>query len=196
MQVSSSGPMFSGKTTALLSSFKSTRHMFDKSMIAKWSKDNRSGSSSSVSTHDGVSFSDGVASFDSLDRVELFPHSRALVAVDEAQFFGDDLLRLWDRIVSRDVDDMLLVAGLDLDYRRETFGRLLHLVDRANKLHPNRVEVMHLQAKCYVCNEPANYTVRTCPADEQILVGGDNMYASSCAQHHSIPIAHPIGVKL
>lgn len=107
-----------------------------------------------------------------------------LVAIDEAQFFDDMILK-----VCRDMADegrRVIVAGLDTDFRGNPFGpvpRLMATAERVDKLH----------AICMVCGKPASRTQRmidNVPArasDPIIVVGASEMYEARCREHHEVP---------
>ncbi|GBG35012.1 Thymidine kinase, cytosolic [Hondaea fermentalgiana] len=178
------GPMFSGKTSRLLQLLEDLEPQFGRCLVAKWSEDLRAGSLSAVSTHTGKRRTSDVHAFASLDDLELPGHQNLLVAVDEGQFFGDDLLRLHDRIVRAEQHHALIVAGLDLDFRKNPFGRMLDLADRAD---PTNVET--LAAQCHICGAAAPFTSRIVHSANQVLVGGAESYQPTCAEHYCCPEA-------
>lgn len=124
------GPMFSGKTTTLLTRAKG------KTVVINHVFDTRA---KGVRTHDGIE-SDAL-------KCNVLPFSvdADTVLIDEAQFFesldGVELLA-----------PNVVVAGLSGDYRREPFGRILELIPKADK-------VTFLTAKC-TCGAPAPFTKR------------------------------------
>jgi len=107
----------------------------------------------------------------------------SVVAIDEAQFFDDMILK-----VCRDLADegrRVIVAGLDTDFRGNPFGpipRLMATAERVDKLH----------AICMVCGKPATRTQRlinNAPAhasDPVIVVGASEMYEARCREHHEV----------
>jgi thymidine kinase len=113
----------------------------------------RSGSDLTVKTHSGRVWTQDVESLSSLDDLFLPDQGRCLVAVDEAQFFGCSLTRLWERIATRSAastsdPDVLLVAGLDLDFRNEPFGDVLNLVTRFGGDECCEVSVFIMRGLC------------------------------------------------
>jgi len=187
------GPMFSGKTTRLLQAVRAAQDGFESRLVAKWARDERAGRAA-IGTHDGAVWCAGVQSVGNLDELALppAPRGRLLVAVDEAQFFGDDLVRLWLRVRQRDAEraspdrrDLLVVAGLDLDFRRQRFGRVLDLVDATASCPDAQVE--RLVARCAQCGAPAPFSMRTFASEDQVLVGGADAYEAVCEAHHALP---------
>ena len=124
------GPMFSGKTTTLL-----TRKV-GKTLIINHSFDTRG---DGVKTHDGVE--------EAAMKCSVLPNvsDYDTVLIDEAQFF-DSL----DGI--EDIAPNVVVAGLSGDYLRKPFGKILELIPKADK-------VTFLSAVCG-CGAPAPFTKR------------------------------------
>jgi thymidine kinase len=193
--------MFSGKSTRLLRFVARHEHDFERVLVAKWDQDMRSGSATRIMTHDGAELSRHVGAYASLDDVAQLASSqpgRLLVAVDEAQFFGRSLLRLWSAVERRSAlrlaeradgkQDALVVAGLDLDFRRQRFGNVLDLAELAHAKPGSRVE--RLCSKCVRCGSLAPYTMRLPGGEDnsQILVGGRETYVPVCGEHHEVAI--------
>jgi thymidine kinase len=98
------------------------------------------------------------------------------IFIDEAQFFKDlypvviELLTKYKKII--------YLAGLDGDYKQEPFAEsnLLGLI-------PYATTVCKLTAKCYKCDNLAQFTKRLTTSNEKILVGGSNDYQPVCIEH-------------
>lgn len=124
------GPMFSGKTTALLTRRKGNtliiNHLFDTR-------------GAGVKTHDGIE--EVAMKCSVLPNVSVYD----TVLIDEAQFFTS----------LEGVEDLapnVVVAGLSGDYLRKPFGKILELIPKADK-------VTFLTAVCD-CGKPAPFTKR------------------------------------
>ncbi len=137
-----------------------------------------------IVSHDGRSVSalpvrDGAALWAMIDpRAEV-------VAIDEAQFFGLDLIAVCEELVHQ--NRRVLVAGLDLDFRGEPFGPMPALMANADSL-------TKLTAVCATCGAPtATRTQRLVgglPAEygaPLIAVGAAEMYEARCRAHHQVP---------
>ncbi|KAK6917845.1 Thymidine kinase [Dillenia turbinata] len=171
------GPMFAGKTTTLLHRIQSERSKGRSIAIIKSNKDTRYGLDSIV-THDGLklpcwaladlsSFKEkcGDDAYSKLD----------VIGIDEAQFFGDlyDFCRK-----AADYDGKtLIVAGLDGDYLRRSFGQVLDIIPLADT-------VTKLTARCEVCNRQAFFTLRKTDETQKELIGGADVYMPVCRQHY------------
>jgi thymidine kinase len=94
-----------------------------------------------------------------------------VVGIDEAQFFDLGLVEVVDRLA--DSGRRVIVAGLDLDYRRRPFGpmpALLTIAEYVDKMH----------AVCVRCGDPAHYSQRIAGGSEQVLVGDTDTYEARC----------------
>ena len=106
------------------------------------------------------------------------------IAVDEVQFFNDDLIGVVDSLANSGV--RVIVAGLDQDFRGEPFGIMPKLLARAEY-------VTKLNAICQVCGQPATRTQRIIdgkPADYNdpiILVSAAEKYEARCRHCHQVP---------
>ncbi|KAL8469179.1 hypothetical protein ACS0TY_032125 [Phlomoides rotata] len=171
------GPMFAGKTTTLLKRMKSENSNGRNIVIIKSNKDIRYGLDSIV-THDGeklpcLPLADlssireklGAEVYDKLD----------VIGIDEAQFFGD----LYDFCCKAADHDgkTVIVAGLDGDYMRRSFGSVLDVIPIADT-------VTKLTARCEVCGKPAFFTLRKTEETKTEVIGGAEVYMPVCRKHY------------
>jgi thymidine kinase len=94
-----------------------------------------------------------------------------VIGIDEAQFFDDALVHLLQELADRGL--RVIVAGLDLDYRRRPFGpmpELLAVAEYVDKMH----------AVCVRCGAQAHYSQRIAGGDEQLQVGDEESYEARC----------------
>mmetsp|Transcript_12919 Transcript_12919/g.23445 ORF Transcript_12919/g.23445 Transcript_12919/m.23445 type:complete len:246 (+) Transcript_12919:2-739(+) len=166
------GPMFAGKTSALLERIRVEEKTGKSVLVIKSATDTRY-STDAIVSHDGDNRKcSAVAELKSVP--ESLIKAADVVAVDEAQFFPD-LYRF-----CRDVADggqIVIVAGLDGDFKRERFGQLLDIAPLADA-------VVKLKANCAICGEEAPFTARNVSDDEQTLVGGEETYTPLCRKHY------------
>ncbi|XP_014523669.1 thymidine kinase a [Vigna radiata var. radiata] len=171
------GPMFAGKTTALLRRIKSELNAARNVVMLKSSKDTRY-AIDSVVTHDGIKFpcwalpnllsfreKYGHAAYQKLD----------VIGIDEAQFF-EDLYEFCCKAADED-GKTVIVAGLDGDYLRRSFGSVLHIIPLADS-------VTKLTARCELCGKRAFFTLRKTEDQETELIGGADMYMPVCRLHY------------
>ncbi|XP_023883274.1 thymidine kinase a [Quercus suber] len=171
------GPMFAGKTTTLLRRIQSESSNGRSVAIIKSNKDTRYGLDSIV-THDGAklpclalpdlsSFRQkfGLDAYDKLD----------VIGIDEAQFFED----LYDfcREAADNDGKTVIVAGLDGDYLRRSFGSVLDIIPLADS-------VTKLTSRCELCGKRAFFTLRKTEEAQTELIGGADVYMPVCRKHY------------
>lgn len=170
------GPMFAGKTTRLLERVKQLEESVNANvLLLKSDKDTRY-AKDKVVTHDGRGRECFPVKSLELEVVVKTVGERKwnecdVVAVDEAQFLTN--LYEFCRVAADEHDKIVLVAGLNGDFKRETFGEVqetLPLCDSVTKL----------TAKCK-CGRPALFSKRIVNVgDGQELVGGADKYLPAC----------------
>ena len=72
---------------------------------------------------------------------------------------------------------MVIVAGLDGDFRRQKFGQLLDLVPLADS-------VLKVRGQCQYCRAASLFSFRVTADDRQELVGGGEKYVPTCRFHY------------
>jgi len=172
------GPMYSGKTEALISRLAEARNAGKQVILFKPNIDTRYRADDVVS-HNGAHFkalSLNVGQEDKLWNSAPLSHAvkhSSLVAFDEGNLFSATLINLCRVIMAMHID--VIVAGLNLDCRGEPFWPMPTLMAMADK-----VDV--LTAKCEVCGKPATKTQRITPGDGSLIqVGGKEMYEARCS---------------
>ena len=176
------GPMFCGKTDELLRRLRRAIIAKQEIQVFKPGFDIRYGSEK-ITSHAGNEYE--AYPVEHISEVPaLLLNDVTVVAIDEAQFFGEEIVRVVQDLVDRGI--RVIVAGLDMDFRGVPFGQmpqLLALAEVVDKLH----------AICMVCGEQATRTQRLVdgePAyfeDPIIIVGASEMYEARCRIHHQVP---------
>lgn len=103
---------------------------------------------------------------------------RKCVAIDEAQFFDDDIVEICKILAKQ--KKRVIVAGLDTDYKGEPFGPMPHLMCEADY-------VDKLRAICVVCGNPATYTQRTSKDSQRVVIGETDIYEARCRNCYEPP---------
>ncbi len=176
------GSMFSGKTDEMIRRLRRATIARQKVQVFKPVIDNRY-HSEQVTSHAGTAYN-AIPIQRAADILKLLENDTTVVAVDEAQFFDDEITTIVQQLADRGI--RVIVAGLDTDFRERTFGCMPVLMAIAEK-------VDKLQAICMVCGEPASRTQRLVngkPArydDPVIIVGASEMYEARCRKHHEVP---------
>lgn len=169
------GPMFSGKSSRILSIVSRYEAIKTPILVIKHSSDTRyEYGETDIVTHDqrripcistADLFQDRV-----LNRIGLYQ----VIIVDEAQFFGS-LLPFAEHIVDT-LGKNLYLVGLDGDSNRRKFGELLDCIPLADR-------VEKISAFCHQCSNgtPGLFSYRMLgPSDQQVIVGGSERYESLC----------------
>jgi thymidine kinase len=173
------GPMFSGKTKALLRRVRELEKTPTNEVLCiTHLSDDRYSSQGDIVSHDG----DTRPAHALRDLMSFVSHplfrDATHIAIEEAQFFHD--LAPFVRL-STDVHKKHLVcAGLDGDFMREPFGQVMELVPLCD-------HIQKLKAHCSRCSEPytAIYTARLRGhGSEQVLVGATDIYKPMCREHY------------
>ncbi|NPA90030.1 MAG: thymidine kinase [Chloroflexi bacterium] len=182
------GSMFSGKTEELIRRVRRAQIARQKVQVFKPSLDIRY-TQDAVSSHNGMVFKAEVVTSAEELLARVHPDTN-VVAIDEVQFFGWDIVDVVDALADRGV--RVICAGLDLDFRGEPFGPMPLLMARAE-------QVDKLHAICVRCGNEASRTQRLIngrPAhydDPVILVGAQEFYEPRCRACHEVPGRPGIG---
>lgn len=172
------GPMFSGKTEELIRRVKRAQIARQRVQIFKPMIDDRYHEENVVS-HSAQSIQAKPIE-KSTDILEHLYDSTRVVAIDEVQFFDQDVILVVRKLVRRGV--RVILAGLDQDYRGIPFGPIPHLMAIADR-------VDKVQAICTVCGGPATKSFRKVMEDEgQVLVGETDIYEARCGNHFEYQI--------
>jgi thymidine kinase len=175
------GSMFSGKTEELIRRVRRAQIARQKVQVFKPAMDTRY-AERGVTSHNGIQVE--ALPVESIAQLRtLVEPDTTVVALDEAQFFDEDVVPLCEELASQGT--RVIVAGLDMDFRGEPFGPMPALMARAER-------VSKLQAICVVCGGPASHTQRLIngqPAaydDPVILVGASEVYEARCRGCHEV----------
>jgi thymidine kinase len=176
------GSMFSGKTDELIRRLRRATIARQVVQVFKPAIDLRY-ALEKVTSHAGSDFA-AIPVQKASDIRKRLDKQATVVAIDEAQFFDDEIVPVVEELAGRNL--RVIVAGLDVDFRGEPFGPMPELMARAER-------VDKLQAICMTCGEPACRTQRLVngkPArydDPIVIVGAAEMYEARCRKHHEVP---------
>jgi thymidine kinase len=176
------GPMFGGKTDRMIFLLRRAVIAGKKVMVFKHAFDTERYSKDAIASHSGGEFK-AVPISKASDILDLIPADVNVVAIDEAQFFEADIIRVVFALVQ--MGKKVIVAGLALDFKKDPFGQMPKLVLEANKS-------IQVKAICPICGKKAIYTQRLIdgkPAyddDPVIKVGADESYEPRCRKHHEV----------
>ena len=163
------GGMFSGKSEELVRRLRRAVIARQKVQVFKPAADARSAPERLV-TRDKREL-DALSVVSSRELRERLEPDVQVIGIDEAQFFDDSLVDLLDELADRGL--RVIVAGLDLDYRRRPFGpmpALLAIAEYVDKMH----------AVCMRCGAPAHYSQRIAGPEDQFHLGDSESYEARC----------------
>jgi thymidine kinase len=174
------GPMFSGKTTSLISEM--TRYI-DLEVPVAYINSSDDTRSDLFSTHNS-SLNQVNPKFETLKAKKLNDLEESklecfeVLAIDESQFFEDILVFVKKWLAKGKI---IYVAGLDGDIEQKVFGDLVYLI-------PFATEVRKLNAVCELCRKEkiivsAPFTIRKNECRELKVIGGKDIYLPVCSYH-------------
>jgi thymidine kinase len=189
------GPMFSGKTTDIVETiniYLSSRK--NKIVLINSEKDERRDlkSISILSTHSKkqIDFENERIIEIKCKKLEdinknIFKELIDIIIIDESQFF-EDLVTFVKYLLS--IEKNIICYGLIANYKMEKFGYLLDIFPYADKIE----QKFSVCKKCVEENNQNNkapFTMKkilsSSPLKNEICIGGDNIYESSCRKHHN-----------
>jgi thymidine kinase len=169
------GPMFAGKTGLLIDMVEQAAARGNVCQVFKHVLDNRF-DGSNVVTHAGRSYT--AQSIDSpLALCSSLRPDVHDIFIDEIQFFDYTMHTLCFDLVKS--GKHVFVAGLDLDYRADTFGCMPLFLSSADVVHK-------IAGVCEVCGGKARFTQRitngksACLYEKTIIVGLSDRYQTRC----------------
>ena len=162
------GSMFSGKTEELIRRLRCIKFAGQELLLFKPKIDKRY-SDESVVSHNGASF-EAIQVESSKEILEHWKKER-IVAIDEAQFFDEDIVQVANHLASHGV--RVICAGLDMDFQAKPFGPMPLLMASAEY-------VTKVHAICMSCGNLAQFSHRKTQEKEQVLVGAVDEYEPLC----------------
>lgn len=175
------GCMFSGKTEELIRRINVLSYARKNIVVFKPKVDNRY-SDTEIVSHSGARVPCKIVE-KAQDILNLVDDDVEVVAIDEIQFFDKDIVDVCEYLADKGI--RVIVAGLDKDFRGESFGVMPELLTRAEF-------VTKLTAVCAKCGAPATRTQRLVdgkPAsfeDPVVLIGAVEHYEPRCRHCHEV----------
>lgn len=172
--------MFSGKTEELIRRIKRATFARQRVIIFKPQIDNRY-SEENVVSHDCNAVTSTPVSC-ATDILRILPSTGEadqrrydidVVGIDEAQFFGDDLVDVCNELADNNV--RVIIAGLDMDFKGKPFGPMPGLCAIAD-------DVMKVHAICVRCGALAYVSHRLVHDEHQVLIGEKAEYEPLCRE--------------
>lgn len=159
------GPMFSGKSTMLLTRYRRYGIAGKRCLLVKYAGDTRYNmSEESLVTHDKISYR--ATSCRLLAEISNIVTEYEVICIDEIQFYPDA-----HKYCDEWANNGLIVeaCGLSGDFRREPFEQISRLI-------PICDDIQHVKAVCRSSGQDAPFSKRISAEQEQEVVGGLEKY--------------------
>ncbi|MBG38922.1 MAG: thymidine kinase [Cryomorphaceae bacterium] len=162
------GSMFSGKTEELIRRLRRAEFAKQDLILFKPSVDVRY-SDENVVSHRGTEFNAVLVT--SSKEILYNVDKQKVVAIDEAQFFDDQLVGVASELAGRGI--RVILAGLDMDYTGTPFGPMPALLASAEY-------VSKVHAICVSCGNLAQFSNRLVADTDQVMLGAVEEYRPLC----------------
>lgn len=159
------GPMFSGKSTLLLTRYRRYQIAGKKCLLIKYAKDVRYNTSAELLvTHDKQEYK--ATSCSHLSEVHNLILGYDVICVDEIQFFDDasKYCDLW-----ANAGKVVETCGLNGDYKRKPFEQISQLIPLCD-------DISHVCAVCKYTGNNAPFTKRLSNETAQEVIGSTDKY--------------------
>jgi len=188
------GPMYSGKSSAVISKLERYNYAEIKALLFKPAKDNRY-SDTEVVNHNGAL---RYKSINIQNPEEIFnyisPEEKVAIGIDEAMMLPSSILRVCETL--RALGNPVFVSTLDMDsngnpfvfsdydINGKTIGDLFAIADQIKKFS----SVCTYKENGTTCGSVARYTtyIGETPKTEILKVGGTSEFQPSCIKHHPV----------
>jgi thymidine kinase len=164
------GPMFSGKTTALIARLVAARDSALETIAVKPELDTRYGQQEIVS-HDGAAHR--AVNVRDAGAIRGAAGRSVVVGIDEVHFFDESVVGACRDLTA--AGTRVIAAGVEIDHRGRPFETVRLSIEIAN-------EVTRLTAICTRCGAAARHSQRLIPGDARLVVGGAGAYEPRCDQ--------------
>jgi thymidine kinase len=163
------GPMFSGKSEELMRRLRRAMIARKRVQVFKPAIDQRY-SMDEIVSHNDLRMKSQVIQRAS-EILPLIDPRTDVVGIDEANFFGPDLVEIATQLA--DGGKQVMIAGLDTDYMGRPFPPMPDLLTLAES-------ITKTLAICMRCGNPAKHTQRLVESNDLIVVGAGGMYEARC----------------
>jgi thymidine kinase len=163
------GPMFSGKSEELMRRLRRAIIARKRVQVFKPLIDQRY-SVDEIVSHNDLRMKSQVIQH-AAEILPLIDPRTDVVGIDEANFFGPDLVDVATQLA--DGAKQVMIAGLDTDYMGRPFPPMPELLSLAES-------ITKTLAICMRCGNPAKHTQRLVESHDLIVVGAGGMYEARC----------------
>ena len=171
------GPMFSGKSSYLLSSIRKYNEIGWSTYIITSCFDNRYTNETKIVNHNQESCKADIAveKLSDISNKKDYLESKVII-IEEAQFYPDLVDFVLEAVEV--YEQHVIVAGLDGDASRKPFGKILELIPYADS-------IVKLKAYCKVCGDgtEALFTSKKVHDEKVVDIGSSDKYEALCRKH-------------
>ena len=167
------GPMYSGKSTTLLTRYDRYEIAKKKCLLIKYSGDNRY-AQDKIITHSRIERN--AMSCTRLNQLKNIITDYDVICIDEIQFYEDASI-MCEKWANQ--GKVVEVCGLNGDFQRKPFEQISLLIPLADS-------IIHMVAVDERNGIDAPFTQRLTDETEQQLIGGTDKYKASCRELFSI----------
>ena len=165
------GPMFSGKTTRLISKIERFLIAKKKVIALKWKGDTRYTEEAQIMTHSGLSCECIPADDNDLNDIYSQIQNFEIICIDEGSFFKN-IVNFCEFLANK--GHRVIVASLVGTFERKGFNDILNLIPKCEN-----IEMLH--SICTKCRcEGAAFTKRIIDTNQVEVIGGSESYQSVC----------------
>lgn len=160
------GPMYSGKSTTLLTRYRRYKFANKKCLLVKYSKDTRY-DKNKIITHDMLEYN--AKNCTKLEEIDNYVKDYEVICIDEVQFYEDAYI-----YCDKWANEGLIVeaCGLNGDFRRKPFEQISMLIPLSDKID-------HITAIDESNGFEAPFTKRLSNETDQEVIGGKDKYRAS-----------------
>lgn len=174
------GPMFAGKTSALLQGIlQCNAESINRVLVIKHSSDARYSDDAVISSHSGVTFPCLTTKLLTtvLEKHNITRYNFTSVFIDEVQFFErSDVINFTNTVLSNGVD--VTVAGINMNSKGDPYESVGWLMAKSDV-------VRSIAAVCAVCGDRATKTQKRVSTGREHDVGASDLYEPMCTEHWS-----------
>ncbi|MGI6330115.1 MAG: hypothetical protein ACOXZR_04705 [Bacilli bacterium] len=153
------GPMYSGKTTAIIDLYLNT---WNKEEVLCFKPELDTRSHSKIKSRN-IEQSIEAITIKRIEEIDKYLEDKITkIFIDEAQFLKGDVNYLLELSLIKNME--IHIAGLSLTSEQKPFGLMPEILSIAD-------EIKIFKAICYICNKPAAYTYYNGKKETEILVG-------------------------
>lgn len=189
------GPMFSSKSSYLLSEINKMKHITDKILVINSILDKERHNDTYnefkfhwqgvIKTHDNEILP--ALMVNKLQDLKDNPFFKSkyihadIIIIDEAQFYEDLYIFIESELNNNFNNKKFIIAGLSSDFNMKPIGDIIKLIPIAD-------DIVKLSALCLYCKDgtPANFTrliKKQTNVESNVLVGSKNYYEPCCRTH-------------